>query len=251
VDLATLVGLLGGIAVITSAILVDSDIATYINLPSLLIVVGGTVAATLIKFPISSFLNAFKVATKAFILKLETPHEVIENAVKLAGIVRKEGLLALEHHQLKNEFFNKGIQLCVDGLEPEFVRKVLETEMEQTVERHELGQRIFRAIGESAPAMGMMGTLVGLVQMLTVMEDPKSIGPAMAVALLTTLYGAFLANLVAIPIADKLSLRADEERLVKSVVIESISSIQESRNPRVIHEFLKTYLPPKEQAELH
>ena len=250
-DLATLIGLIGGAAVIVAAILVDSSLITFINLPSLLIVFGGTFAVTLVKFPINAFFNAFKVATKAFVVRLDRPQETIQQAIKLSSVVRREGLLALEHQKLTNPFFNKGIQLCVDGHDPDFVRKVLETERERTIDRHEVGQRIFRAIGDSAPAMGMMGTLVGLVQMLTVMQDPKAIGPAMAVALLTTLYGAMMANLFALPIADKLELRTQEEAMAKTLVIESITSILESRNPRVIQEHLKTYLPPKMQEELH
>jgi chemotaxis protein MotA len=250
-DLATLIGLVGGVSVIVSAILLDSSFITFVNVPSFLIVFGGTFAVTLIKFPVKAFFNAFKVATKAFVIKVERPQEIIEQAIKLAAIVRREGLLALEHQQLKNSFFNKGLQLCVDGHDPEFIRKILETERERTISRHEIGQRIFRAIGDAAPAMGMMGTLVGLVQMLTLMQDPKAIGPAMAVALLTTLYGAIIANLVAIPIADKLELRTQEEATTKTLIIEGIDSILESRNPRVIQEHLKTYLPPKQQQELH
>lgn len=250
-DLATLFGLVGGFGIILWAILMGGSILIFIDIPSVLIVGGGTVAATLIKFPFGHCLGAVKVAMKAFVVKLETPQEIIDKAVQLAGIVRKEGLLALEAQEVKNPFFAKGLRLCVDGLEPEFVRKVLETELNQTIDRHETGQKIWRSIGDSAPAMGMLGTLVGLVQMLVNLSDPSALGPAMAVALLTTLYGALIANLFAIPIADKLALRASEEALIRALVVESIASIQESRNPRVIQELLKTYLSPKEQKSLH
>ncbi len=243
-DLATLLGLIGGFGIVIASILAGGSLSIFINMPSVYIVVGGTVAATLMKFSMRDFLGAFKVAAKAFIHKMDKPEDVISKAVELAGIVRKEGLLALENQDVGNAFFQKGLRLCVDGLEPEFVRKVLETELDQTLERHERGQKIFRAIGDVAPAMGMIGTLIGLVQMLTVMDDPKMIGPAMAVALLTTLYGSVIANMVALPIADKLELRASDEQLVKSLIIESIAAIQESRNPRVIEELLRTYLPP-------
>lgn len=248
-DLATLLGLIGGIGVLFAAIFMGPGFGIFVDVPSLFIVFGGTISATLIKFPLRSFFGAFSVGLKAFVVKLETPQAIIDKAVQLAGIVRKEGLLALENQQVANPFFAKGLRLCVDGLEPEFVRKVLETEMDQTVERHESGQKIFRAIGDSAPAMGMLGTLIGLVQMLVAMDDPSKLGPSMAVALLTTLYGAVIANLFALPMADKLAVRASEEALVRALIIESISSIQESRNPRVISELLKTYLPPKEQAD--
>lgn len=248
-DLATLLGLIGGVGVIAGAIVTGGDVGIFVNIPSIMIVFGGTIATTLMKFPMSNFLGAFGVAGQAFKNKMETPQEIIDRAVELSGIVRKEGLLALESQEVKNEFFAKGLRLCVDGLEPDFVRKVLETEYEQTIERHENGQKIFRAIGDAAPAMGMLGTLVGLVQMLVSLSDPAALGPAMAVALLTTLYGALIANIFALPIADKLAHRAGEEERLRSLIIESVASIQESRNPRVIQELLKTYLPPKEQEE--
>jgi chemotaxis protein MotA len=248
VDLATLIGLAGGIAVIIAAILSGSSLTLFINIPSVMVVAGGTIAATLIKFPLANFLSAFKVALNAFFHKAENPNALIETAVRLSHVVRKEGLLALEHQELENRFFQKGLQFCVDGEDAEFVRKVLTQDMDLTIERHEVGQKIFRAIGDSAPAMGMIGTLVGLVQMLANMEDPKSIGPAMAVALLTTLYGALIANLVALPIADKLELRSNEERINKSLIIESIAGIQAGQNPRVMEELLKTYLPQRERT---
>ena len=150
-------------------------------------------------------------ALNAFRAKSEPPLGLIMQVVELAGIVRREGLLALEHQPVEDPYLAKGLRLCVDGLEPEFVRKVLTEEMENTVARHEGGQQIFRAIGDAAPAMGMVGTLIGLVQMLADMNDPKAIGPAMAVALLTTFYGAIIANLISLPIADKLTIRTEEE----------------------------------------
>ncbi len=138
----------------------------------------------------------------------------------------------------------------VDGHEPDVVKKALITEMNETLNRHSLGQQIFKAMGDAAPAMGMIGTLVGLVQMLSNMSDPKSIGPAMAVALLTTLYGAMLANMFALPIADKLSLRSSEEQMNKNIIIESVLGIQEGQNPKILGEILKNFLPAsKRDAE--
>ncbi|MGM0577158.1 MAG: flagellar motor protein PomA [Myxococcota bacterium] len=247
-DLATLIGLIGGIGVLIAAVLTGGSGTLFVNVPSILIVFGGTIAATLIRFPLKQCFRAFKVALKAFRYKAEKPLDLVKQSVELAGVVRREGLLALENQEVDNDFFGKGLRLCVDGLEPEFVRKVLTEEMEQTVERHESGQSIFKAVGEASPAMGMIGTLIGLVQMLATMDDPKSIGPAMAVALLTTLYGAALANLIALPIADKLALRSEEEALNKSLIIEAVGSIQEGRNPRVMEELLMSYLPGSEQG---
>ncbi len=242
-DLATLVGLLGAFGIIISAIIVGGSAIIFVNIPSLLIVGGGTIFAVLMKFPLGHFLTAFKIATKAFFNKAENPMKLIEEGVNLANIARKEGVLGLEGQDIENEFLQRGIQLSVDGHEPEFVRTMLGKDINLTIERHERGQAIFKAIGDVAPAMGMIGTLIGLVQMLSAMDDPKAIGPAMAVALLTTLYGAIIANAFALPIADKLAHRSQEERLNKALILETISSIQEGLNPRVMEELLKTYLP--------
>ena len=179
--------------------------------------------------------------------KAENPVNLIDEGVQLANIARKEGVLGLEGQDIQNKFLKRGIQLCVDGHEPEFVRSMLGKDINLTIERHERGQAIFKAIGDTSPAMGMIGTLIGLVQMLSAMDDPKSIGPAMAVALLTTLYGAIIATAFALPIADKLALRSKEERLNKALILETISSIQEGLNPRVMEELLKTYLPESER----
>lgn len=242
-DLATLVGLLGAFGIIVAAIIAGGSGIIFINLPSLLIVGGGTLFAVLMKFPLGHFLGAVKVAMKAFFNKADDPMKLIEEGVELANIARKEGVLGLEGQEIENEFLNRGIQLCVDGHEPEFVRTMLGKDINLTIERHEKGQAIFKAIGDVAPAMGMIGTLIGLVQMLSNMDDPKAIGPAMAVALLTTLYGAIIANAFALPIADKLAHRSQEERLNKALILETIGSIQEGLNPRVMEELLKTYLP--------
>ena len=242
-DLATLLGLLGGSGVVLGAIFLGGSAIMFLNGPSMLVVFGGTIGAVLMKFTLGQCLGAFKVATKAFMFRLDAPETLIGQAVDMANEARKGGLLALEGKDTENTFLKKGIQMMVDGHEPDVVRQTLSTEMNLTIERHDIGQSIFKAIGDSAPAMGMIGTLIGLVQMLSAMDDPKTIGPSMAVALLTTLYGAMIANMFALPIADKLALRSGEERLVKSMIIDSLTGIQEGRNPRVIEELLKTYLP--------
>ncbi|GAB4392333.1 MAG: flagellar motor protein PomA [Gammaproteobacteria bacterium] len=242
-DLATLIGLIGAFGVVIAAMITGGQPIIFLNIPSLLIVVGGTIMVALMKFGIGDFFGAVKVAIKAFIFKIEKPEELIEVSVNLANEARKGGLLSLEGVDISNNFLKKGVQYLVDGLEPDVVRGTLKNEMNQTVARHLLGQKIFKAIGDVAPAMGMIGTLVGLVQMLSAMDDPKSIGPAMAVALLTTLYGAVIANMLAFPIADKLALRTEQEQLTKSILIDAILGIQAGQNPRIIEELLKTYLP--------
>ena len=185
---------------------------------------------------------------KAFFNKPINPEELIEQAVALANIARKEGMMALEQQEISNPFLSKGIQLCVDGHPPELVRKMLTKDINLTIERHETGQRFFKALGDVGPAMGMIGTLIGLVQMLANMSDPKAIGPAMAVALLTTLYGAILATAFALPLADKLALRSEEEKTNRTLILETINGIQEGMNPRVLEELLKTFLPESKRS---
>jgi chemotaxis protein MotA len=163
-------------------------------------------------------------------------------------VVRKEGVLGLENHEASNEFLQKAIGLCVDGHPPELVEEALAQESQQMAERYEVAERVFRGIGESAPAIGMLGTLVGLVQMLNSLDDPSSIGPAMAVALLTTLYGTLMATIVAIPIADKLKFRAMEEERIQKMVVDGLLSIQAGQNPRIIESMLKSYLPTSKRG---
>lgn len=249
-DPATLIGLFGALGVIALAIFVGGDAGIFFNVPSLLIVIGGTLMAVLIKFPVAQFLGAFKVAGRAFRFTSEDPQALIDQTVELAQVARKDGLLALESYQVDNPFLQQGIQLIADGHEPVLVKKVLGQEIDLSMQRVERGENVFRAIGDVAPAMGMIGTLIGLVQMLSSMADPRAIGPAMAIALLTTLYGAVIANAVAIPIADKLANRNDEERLNRTLILEGLLSIQEGLNPRVIGELLKTYLPSKQRESM-
>lgn len=248
-DLATLIGIVGAIGCIITAILMGGEIGMFINGPSIMIVFAGTLAVVLMKFPLSNMLGAFGVALKAFIHKTQQPSQIIEQTIELANVARKEGLLGLENIEVKNEFLAKGITMVVDGNPPELVYKILSKEISISIERNELGLSIFKAIGDVAPAMGMIGTLIGLVQMMSNMSDPKAIGPAMAVALLTTLYGAVIANVIALPIADKLAHRSNEERLNKSMILESISAIQEGLNPRMIEGLLNVYLPANKQMK--
>lgn len=248
-DLATLLGLIGAFGVIIAAILFGGSSGTFINTPSMLIVMGGTAAATLMRYSFGEIIGSLRVGMKAFFHKPEQPKGLIEAGVELATIARKEGMLGLEKQEVSNEFLKKGIQLCVDGHEPDFVRNMLNKDINLTIERHDVGQGIFKSIGDVAPAMGMIGTLVGLVQMLASMDDPKMIGPAMAVALLTTLYGAIIANAFALPIADKLAHRSKEERCNKKLILETVGAIQQGLNPRVMEELLKTYLPGNQRED--
>ena len=247
-DLATLIGLIGTLGAIATAILMGGDFSIFVNGPGLMIVIAGTMTVVLMKYPLSVAVTAMKVAAKAFLHKMQSPAELIEKCIELSNIARKEGVLGLEQVEIENEFLQRGVMLVVDGNEPDFVRKMLSNDINLTIERHEEGQGIFKSIGDVAPAMGMIGTLIGLVQMMANMDDPKALGPAMAVALLTTLYGAVIAKVLAMPIADKLSLRSKQERMTKSLVLEGITALQMGLNPRVVEDLLKTYLPGSQRA---
>jgi chemotaxis protein MotA len=249
VDLATLIGLVGACLVVGAAIVLGGSITSFVDTTSLLLVVGGTLLVTLMKFSVHQFFNATKVAIKAFIYRVPDPEELIIKSIQLANHARASGLLALEEADVPDEFFRKALNLVIDGHDPEVVRSILSKDLDLTLKRHRDGQAMFKAIGDAAPAMGMIGTLIGLVQMLGAMSDPKQIAPAMAIALLTTLYGAMIANLIAIPIADKLSLRSTEERLAKSLIIDAVMSIQDGQHPRVMQDLLKNYLPKSRRSD--
>ena len=252
-DIATLIGLLGGLGVIVGAIASGGDVMLFVNVPSLLIVFGGTTMVVLMQVSLADFLASFGVAMKAFIYKTDDPKVLIEEAVQLADVARKNGLLALEGQEISNDFLKRGINLCVDGHDPVLVSKMLSKDIAQTIQRHEVGRRMFKNMAVMAPAMGMIGTLIGLVQMLANMSDPASIGPAMAVALLTTLYGAIIANTFAQPMSDKLARVTELEKINRSLIMETISGIQEGMNPKILEQLLSTYLPTgkraKEEAE--
>jgi chemotaxis protein MotA len=242
VDLATIIGILGAIGFVVMAMIQGGDIAMFINVPSILIVFGGSLFVVLSQYTLGQFFGAGKIVGKAFMFKIETPESQIEKIVEMADAARKGGFLALEEAEIANPFMQKGVDMLVDGHDVDVVRATLSKDIYMTSERHDFGKSIFKGLGDVAPAMGMIGTLVGLVAMLSNMDDPKSIGPAMAVARLTTLYGAMLANLVCLPISVKLGHRADEEKLNQSLVLDGIIGIADGQNPRVIEGILKNYL---------
>jgi len=247
-DFATLIGLISGISIITLAVASTSDFLIFLNVPGFLIVVGGTGAAILIKFPLKVCFHSIQAGLRtAFIDRSERPEEIIKLATKLSDIKRKKGHLELEKVPIRNALFRKGVQLIVDGRKPDIIEKILTLEQHHAIERHQAGERVFRAIGDSAPAFGMLGTLIGLVQMMTQMDDPQKIGVGMAIALLTTLYGSLIANLFAIPIADKLQMRHESEYNSKALIIESVLNIEQGENPRVMEEILLTYVSGNEK----
>ncbi|GIU30978.1 flagellar motor protein PomA [Shewanella colwelliana] len=246
-DLATLIGLIGAFGFIIGAMVSSGGIAIFIDVPSVLIVMIGSLFVVMMKYNLKQFLGAVKIAAKAFMFKIDKPEELIEQSVTMADAARKGGFLALEEAEITNSFMQKAVDMLVDGHDGDVVREALEKDIALTEERHKTGVGIFKALGDVAPAMGMIGTLIGLVAMLSNMDDPKSIGPAMAVALLTTLYGAIIANMIAIPIADKLALRMGEEMLNRNLIMDAVLAIQDGQNPRVIEGFLKNYLSEKQR----
>ncbi len=248
-DIATLVGFILAYVIIGAAISLGGPFNIFINAPSLLVVVGGTFAVTLMRVTIGNFLGSFKIGLKGFFYKLDSPQNLIDESVELANVARKEDILALEGREISNDFLERGISLCIDGHAPEVVRGLLVKDINMSIDRHTIGADMFKAMAVYAPAMGMIGTLIGLVQMLSNMSDPAAIGPAMAVALLTTLYGAVIANAFASPLAEKLVLISGYEKLNKNLILESINGIQEGTNPRVLKQLLNAYLPESKRQE--
>jgi len=250
-DIATLAGATAGLGVVViSIIMAGESLGTFFNPPSLMLVFGGTFAAVLVSFPLAKVLSVMTVVKNAFLTKVGAPMAVIGDLVRYAEVARRDGILALEGltSEMTDEFLIAGIQMAVDGTDPELIEEILSTELESVADRHRAGKQIFDALGKYSPAFGMIGTLIGLIIMLQHMEDPSRIGPGMAVALITTLYGALAANLIFMPIADKLALRSREERLTKEIVIRGVMSIQSGDNPRIVEQKLLTFLPPRMRA---
>lgn len=248
-DFSTFAGIFCAFALMVLAIVTGGKIYMFVGPRSLMIVAGGTFGAILVHYPFSEVLKAFSVGKNAFLYKEVSPNEVIENLIRFASKARKEGLLALESatHEVDDPFFAKGLQMAADGYEPEIFQETLNREIEYIEERHENGADIFVALGQYSPAMGMVGTLIGLVQMLQTMDDPSNIGPAMAMALLTTLYGAVMANVIFLPMSGKLKNRSQHEVLKKTLIIEGMKSILDGENPRIIEQKLHAFLAPKQR----
>ncbi len=224
----------------------------YYDLPSVIITIGGSIAGVLASYKLKDFIIGLKSITLAFKEKVIDPGTVISNIIDLSNVARKEGLLALEEasNDIDDPFLKKGIMLVVDGTDPELVRGILETELTCLEERHKKVISLWEKWAELGPAWGMIGTLLGLVNMLNNMEDASSIGPSMAVALITTLYGSIIANWLCNPVATKMKVNNDLEVIVKEVMVEGLLSIQAGENPRVIEEKLKSFLSPAVRNDL-
>lgn len=248
-DLATVIGIITGFGLVVAAMMLGGGLMWFINPAAALIVVGGTIGATFINYPLKDLFGVIKVARQAFFHKQTSLPVTVEMLIGMSRTARREGILALEKRaeDIEDPFFAKAVALMVDGIEPATLSKIMQTELDFIEERHRLGAEIFTTMGNFAPAMGMVGTLIGLVQMLMQMEDPSAIGPAMAVALITTFYGILLANLVFLPIAGKLRTRSAQEVLVKQLTISGILSVQAGDNPRILEQKLHSYIAPGER----
>lgn len=256
-DITTIIGLVMCFVCVVFGILTGDDgaagIPYYLDLPSLLITGGGSVACMLVQAKsIPDFLKSFASFKLALRKTTSNEAEVIDNIVKLSNVARKEGLLALEEmaNNIEDNFMKKGIMLIVDGTDPELVRNIMETELNSINKRHSERIGFWANWGSMGPAWGMIGTLIGLVSMLYNMDDLSKIGPAMAVALITTLYGSLLANWICIPISFKLQMFNDIEITTKEIMVEGLLSIQAGENPRVIEEKLKSFLDPNAKNEV-
>ena len=249
-DLATIIGLVGGTILVIVAIFTGGTLSIFINIPGLLIVIGGTIATCFIKYTVTDVINSFSVAMKAFMVKIDPPEEIMERMVGIAKIAKERGLMALENEKPDDEFSAKAFQFLADGFDENQIKELLQKDINLTIQRHSTGIGVFKGMGASAPAFGMIGTLIGLVQMLANMANPQDIGPAMAVALLTTLYGALVANLVCLPLADKLTLRSQQEQITKNLVLDAALGIARGLSGMVYQETLKIHLSPKDRLKL-
>ncbi len=250
-DIATIIGFVAGSCLLLWGMSMGGSLIMFFNIPSIAIVVGGGLASVMIGYPLPHVMGAIKVVKNAFMTKSNESFSIVGTIVSFAEKARREGLLTLEDdaQALDNEFLKKAIRLVVDGTDPELVRDILEIELAFLEDRHKLGKDIFEQLGIFFPAFGMIGTLIGLIAMLANLDDPSSIGSGMAVALLTTFYGALLANFVTLPIAKKLSVRSQEEVLMRQVIVEGVLAIQNGENPRIVQEKLKAFFPPNLRPE--
>lgn len=252
-DLSTLIGLGSGIVLFLVAIRMGGPLGTFYSTSSLIIVLGGTLSAAIISYPVSQIKVLFKTLRKTLSKTNFSSTEIIKLMVDFSEKARREGLLSLEDEisTIDDSFMKKGVQLVVDGTDPDLVRNILETELSFLEDRHAAGRGIFSTMGSYAPAFGMAGTLIGLIRMLETLDDPDTIGPGLAVALMTTFYGVIVANLFLNPMASKLKVKSSEEILLKEVVIEGLLSIQAGENPRIVEEKLKAFLAPSDRENLN
>jgi chemotaxis protein MotA len=245
-DIATGLGLLAGAAVLATLILLGGDLRMFADMHAAIVIFGGSFAATLIRFPLSSIFHGLPLGAKfAFSLRRMSQRDLVDELAGLAEVASKQGPIGLEKVEIEDPFLAKGVRFVADGYDGNFIRDNLERDRDNFLTHLDEGQKIYRAVGDCAPAFGMIGTLIGMVQMFANMTDPSKLGPFMAVALLATFYGAAVANLLCLPIADKLHLKLVDEEINRTLIIDGILMIREAKSPTLVREMLLAYLPEK------
>jgi len=247
-DFATLLGLTTGLGLVVGAIMMGGSLLQFLDAPSAMIVLGGTLAAICVCHPVEEVIQAFNAGFKIFATPKITTQEVVNVMVRIAEISRREGLLALENIRTDNVVLKKACKLIADNAGPQMIHDTLRIEIHSLKRRHQIGENVFRSLGTFAPAFGLIGTLIGLVLMLARLDNPKSLGPAMAVALITTFYGALLSNLFFLPVAGKLRARTQQEVLNLEVIFEGARCILQNNNPLLVRDKLSSFVPPKERT---
>src|SRR6202140_310461 len=249
-DIATSLGLVAGATVVATLMLMGGDLRMFVSDHAMIIIFGGSFAATLIRFPLSSMFHGLPLGAKfAFSMRRTSQRELVDEIAGLAEIARKQGPIGLEKVELEDTFLAKGIRFVADGYDVDFIRDNLERDRDIFLTHLDEGQKIYRAVGDCAPAFGMIGTLIGMVQIFANMTDPSKLGPYMAVALLATFYGAAFANLVCLPLADKLHLKLADEEINRTLIIDGILMIRDSKSPTLVREMLLAYLPEKHRYD--
>lgn len=251
-DIATGLGILLGSGTIAAIIVLSGGgIGMFVDYLSIVMVVGGTFAGVLIKFPVSTVLSGFPIGLKyAFSMRASSPRDVIEQIAQVADVARKQGAAALENVEVSEPLLKQAMRYIADGYDRDFIRATLEKDRDIYLQRIDAGARVWRTIGDAAPAWGMIGTILGMIMMFANMSDPSKLGPSMAVALLTTLYGAVIANFLALPVADKLGLKLEDEEIIRSLIIDGVVQIRDNKSPALIKEMLVAYLPDHHRAAL-
>lgn len=245
-DISTGLGLAFGGAVLVTLIMMGGDLRMFVDLHAFIVIFGGATAATLIRFPLSCIFHGMPMGMKfAFTMRRMTQRELVDELANLAEVARKQGPIGLEKVEIDDPFLAKGVRLVADGYDADFIRDNLERDRDNFLTHLDEGQKIYRAIGDCAPAFGMVGTLIGMVQMFANMTDPSKLGPYMAVALLATFYGAAVANLFCLPIADKLHLKLTDEEINRTLIIDGILMIRDAKSPTLVREMLIAYLPER------
>ena len=249
-DIMTGAGLLGGMSVVALIMFMGGDIHMFISEHAMIIIFGGSFTATMIRFPLGALVHGLPMGAKfAFTMSRLSAHDLVDELARIAEIARKQGPVGLEKVETNEPFLAKGIRFVADGYDLEFIRDNLERDRDNFLMHLDEGSKIYRAIGDCAPAFGMIGTLIGMVQMFSNMSDPSKLGPFMATALLATLYGALVANLFCLPIADKLHGKLLDEETNRTLIIDGILMVRDSKSPTLVREMLLAYLPEKHRHE--